>query len=82
VRNLAQPSSWAAKDIKGLITNSNTRVQDGVGVELVNKAGTALSEIIEPIYQVATICGRANGGPVGPTQVVLGVNTDPDWTEF
>ena len=37
VRSLAQRSSQAAKDIKDLITNSNSQVKDGV--DLVNKAG-------------------------------------------
>ncbi len=45
VRTLAQRSSQAAKDIKDLITNSNGQVRSGV--ELVNKAGTALGEIVE-----------------------------------
>ncbi len=45
VRSLAQRSSQAAKDIKDLITNSNGQVKDGV--ELVNRAGTALTEIVE-----------------------------------
>src|SRR6201999_1541557 len=36
VRSLAQRSSQAAKDIKDLITNSSTQVQEGV--DLVNKA--------------------------------------------
>jgi uncharacterized phage infection (PIP) family protein YhgE len=53
VRNLAQRSSQAAKDITDLITNSNSQVQDGV--ELVNRAGTALAEIVESINQVASI---------------------------
>jgi methyl-accepting chemotaxis protein len=53
VRNLAQRSSQAAKDITDLITSSNSQVQNGV--ELVNKAGTALAEIVESIKQVASI---------------------------
>jgi methyl-accepting chemotaxis protein len=53
VRSLAQRSSQAAKDIKDLITNSNGQVKDGV--ELVNKAGTALSEIVESIKTVADV---------------------------
>jgi len=51
VRSLAQRSSQAAKDIKELITNSNAQVQSGV--ELVNKAGEALSAILESITDVA-----------------------------
>ena len=45
VRSLAQRSSQAAKDIKDLITNSNDQVKGGV--ELVNRAGAALTEIVE-----------------------------------
>ena len=44
VRSLAQRSSQAAKDIKDLITNSQQQVQDGV--ELVNRAGTTMNEIV------------------------------------
>ena len=53
VRSLAQRSSQAAKDIKDLITNSNGQVQ--TGVELVNRAGAALTEIVESIKNVAQI---------------------------
>jgi methyl-accepting chemotaxis protein len=53
VRSLAQRSSQAAKDIKDLITNSNGQVKDGV--ELVNRAGTALTEIVESIKKVSDI---------------------------
>jgi methyl-accepting chemotaxis protein len=53
VRSLAQRSAQAAKDIKGLITNSNGQVKDGV--DLVNRAGTALTEIVESIKTVAEI---------------------------
>ncbi len=53
VRSLAQRSSQAAKDIKDLITNSNGQVKSGV--ELVNRAGTALTEIVTSIGQVADL---------------------------
>jgi methyl-accepting chemotaxis protein len=53
VRSLAQRSSQAAKDIKDLITNSSGQVQEGV--ELVNKAGASLNEIVESIKKVAEI---------------------------
>ena len=53
VRSLAQRSSQAAKDIKDLITNSNSQVQQGV--DLVNKAGAALAEIVGSIKSVADI---------------------------
>jgi len=53
VRSLAQRSSQAAKDIKDLITNSNIQVKDGV--DLVNRAGTSLAEIVGSIKTVADI---------------------------
>jgi len=53
VRSLAQRSSQAAKDITNLITHSSSRVQEGV--ELVNRAGGSLKEIVESIKQVADI---------------------------
>ncbi|MGE0063180.1 MAG: methyl-accepting chemotaxis protein [Xanthobacteraceae bacterium] len=53
VRSLAQRSSQAAKDIKDLITNSNTEVKEGVS--LVNSAGNSLSEIMESVKSVADI---------------------------
>jgi methyl-accepting chemotaxis protein len=53
VRSLAQRSSQAAKNIKDLITNSSGQVKEGV--HLVNKAGAALSDIVESIKKVADI---------------------------
>src|SRR5262249_22876568 len=51
--SLAQRSSQAAKDIKDLITNSSSQVQEGV--ELVNKAGASLTGIVDSIKKVAGI---------------------------
>jgi methyl-accepting chemotaxis protein len=53
VRSLAQRASQAAKDINELITNSNGQVKNGV--ELVNRAGAALNEIVESIKGVTDI---------------------------
>ena len=53
VRSLAQRSSQAAKDIKDLITNSSCQVEEGVN--LVNRAGTSLTQIVESIKRVAEI---------------------------
>ncbi len=55
VRSLAQRSSQAAKDIKDLIVSSSGQVQEGV--ELVNRAGASLKEIVESIKAVAEIVG-------------------------
>lgn len=53
VRSLAQRSAQAAKDIKELIANSSNQVKSGV--DLVNRAGVALREIVESIHNVSTI---------------------------
>jgi methyl-accepting chemotaxis protein len=53
VRSLAQRSAQAAKDIKNLIGMSSAQVRDGV--DLVNKAGTALGEIVQSIKGVAEL---------------------------
>ena len=53
VRSLAQRSSQSAKDIKNLITSSGIQVKEGVA--LVNRAGTALNEIVESIKQVNAV---------------------------
>lgn len=53
VRSLAQRASQAAKDIKDLITASNSQVKDGVS--LVNRAGGSLAEIVQSIENVAAI---------------------------
>jgi methyl-accepting chemotaxis protein len=53
VRSLAQRSSQAAKDIKDLITSSSLQVRDGV--DLVNRTGTSLGEIVASIKSIADI---------------------------
>ncbi|HLH96262.1 MAG TPA: nitrate- and nitrite sensing domain-containing protein [Xanthobacteraceae bacterium] len=53
VRSLAQRSAQAAKDIKDLIINSSGEVREGV--ELVNRAGDALGEIVGQIKQVVGV---------------------------
>jgi len=50
---LAQRSSQAARDIKELINNSTSQVAGGV--ELVNRAGGSLGEIVDSIKRVAGI---------------------------
>lgn len=53
VRQLAQRSAQASKEIKGLILDSDGQVRDGV--ELVRKAGDALDGIMASVQQVATV---------------------------
>ena len=53
VRALAQRSSEASKEIKGLIASSGKHVERGVG--LVNNAGQKLTEIVTSVKRVADI---------------------------
>jgi methyl-accepting chemotaxis protein len=53
VRNLAQRSATAAKEIKGLINESIQRVTDGS--ELVNQSGKTLEEIVTAVKRVTDI---------------------------
>jgi methyl-accepting chemotaxis protein len=56
VRNLAQRSATAAREIKGLIEDSVAKVQDGS--RLVNESGKTLNDIVAAAKQVAEIIGE------------------------
>jgi methyl-accepting chemotaxis protein len=53
VRALAQRSGQASKEIKGLIGSSGIQVRRGV--DLVNRAGSSLTEIVASVKRVAEI---------------------------
>ncbi|NYZ17855.1 HAMP domain-containing protein [Azospirillum sp. RWY-5-1] len=53
VRQLAQRSAQASKEIKALILDSDGQVRDGV--ELVKSAGDALNGIVDGVQQVAAL---------------------------
>jgi methyl-accepting chemotaxis protein len=53
VRSLAQRSASAAKEIKGLITESVEKVKNGA--ELVDESGRTITEIVEGIRKVTDI---------------------------
>jgi methyl-accepting chemotaxis protein len=72
VRTLAQRSSQAAKDIKDLITSSNGQVAQGV--ELVNKTGAALDEIVAAIKDVAALVADIAGASMEQANGVDQVN--------
>lgn len=55
VRNLAQRSAAAAKEIKDLIRDSVTKVEDGTS--LVNQSGEMLQEIVEAVRRVNDTIG-------------------------
>src|SRR5450830_1389680 len=56
VRNLAQRSAAAAKEIKGLITDSVEKVDSGS--RLVEHAGKTMSEVVESVRRVTDIVGE------------------------
>jgi methyl-accepting chemotaxis protein len=56
VRSLAQRSAGAAKEIKGLISDSVEQVE--AGSRLVDQAGRTMSEVVGAIKQVARIMGE------------------------
>ncbi|MFC4274297.1 methyl-accepting chemotaxis protein [Achromobacter aloeverae] len=56
VRSLAQRSAQAAKEIKGLIEDSVTKV--GAGSEQVERAGATMQEIVTSVKRVTDIMGE------------------------
>jgi methyl-accepting chemotaxis protein len=59
VRSLAQRSAEAAKGIKALIGTSAAQVHDGV--DLVNRTGAALNEIVQAVHSVTKLVGEIAG---------------------
>ncbi|MDY3553297.1 methyl-accepting chemotaxis protein [Gemmata sp. JC717] len=59
VRNLAQRSATAAKEIKSLIQDSVKKVE--AGTELVNKSGDTLTEIVISVKRVTDIVAEIAG---------------------
>ncbi|BCU05393.1 methyl-accepting chemotaxis protein [Allochromatium tepidum] len=59
VRNLAQRSAQAAKEIKELITDSVGKVEGGA--ELAAQAGSTMSEILDSFRQVTTLVDEISG---------------------
>ena len=56
VRNLAQRSATAAKEIKALIQDSVKKVE--AGSDLVNRSGATLNEIVSSVKRVTDIVGE------------------------
>ena len=72
VRTLAQRSSQAAKDIKDLITSSSGQVAQGV--ELVNKTGAALEDIVAAIKEISDLVSDIAGASLEQSNGVDQVN--------
>ena len=83
VRELAQRSANAAKEIKGLISNSATEV--GTGVALVRSTGDALTEIETLVNkvndQVTSIATAAREQATGLAEVNTAVNQMDQMTQ-
>ncbi|WP_407331402.1 aerotaxis transducer Aer2 [Enterovibrio sp. 27052020O] len=58
VRNLAQRSAGAAKEIKDLIKDSVEKVSEGS--RLVDESGEMLNEIVDAVGEVSTLIGKIN----------------------
>ncbi|MBC2775342.1 methyl-accepting chemotaxis protein [Rhizobium sp. AQ_MP] len=83
VRELAQRSATAAKDIKTLITKSSHEVE--TGVKLVSSTGQALSDIQAKVVgiasQVTSIATAAQEQSTGLTEVNMAVNQMDQMTQ-
>ncbi|UCV08849.1 methyl-accepting chemotaxis protein [Dechloromonas denitrificans] len=83
VRNLAQRSAAAAKEIKGLISDSVDKVQ--TGNKLVDQAGRTMEEVVASIKRVARIMvdisEASREQTSGIEQVSLAVNQMDDVTQ-
>ncbi len=73
VRNLAQRSSQAAKDISDLINHSTDQVAGGVA--LVNKTGESLEQILSAIQRVADIVSNISDASRAQATGIQEINT-------
>ena len=73
VRALAQRSAEAAKEIKGLITTSNTEV--GHGVKLVAETGKSLARIIGKVTEINSVVADIAAGAEEQSTALQQVNT-------
>ena len=83
VRNLAQRSASAAKEIKGLINASVEAV--GQGTDLVDKTGKTFTELVNAIEGVGTMIGDIEGAgkeqAIGIEEVSIAVSQMDEMTQ-
>lgn len=83
VRSLAQRSSGAAKEIKGLIEGAVQKIRDGSS--LANEAGKTMSEVTQSVSRVTDIMGEiaaaSNEQSRGIEQVNLAINQMDEVTQ-
>jgi methyl-accepting chemotaxis protein len=73
VRNLAQRSAQAAREIKSLISDSVSRVD--AGGRLVNQAGEAMQDIVAQVRRVSEMIGEITAATVQQTGGIGQVNS-------
>ncbi|WP_215406042.1 methyl-accepting chemotaxis protein [Janthinobacterium sp. JC611] len=72
VRNLAQRSAAAAKEIKDLIVDSGSKVE--AGSKLVDSAGATMQDIVVSVQQVADLMGEIASASQEQSQGIAQVN--------
>ncbi|WP_137176067.1 methyl-accepting chemotaxis protein [Massilia sp. HP4] len=72
VRNLAQRSAAAAKEIKGLIDASNSEVN--AGSQLVAEAGATMQEVLDSVQRVTDIMSEISSASQEQTQGIEEIN--------
>ena len=72
VRNLAQRSAAAAKEIKTLIGDSVEKVE--IGAKLVDQAGATMDEIVESVKRVTDIMGEITAASQEQTSGIEQIN--------
>jgi methyl-accepting chemotaxis protein len=72
VRNLAQRSSAAAKEIKALISDSASEVQ--VGAQLAQEAGATMQAVVDSVLRVSTMIEEISQAGHGQTVDIEQVN--------
>ncbi|AQR67439.1 methyl-accepting chemotaxis protein [Janthinobacterium sp. LM6] len=72
VRNLAQRSSQAAKEIKDLIVDSGSKVD--AGSKLVDSAGATMQDIVVSVQRVADLMGEIASASQEQSQGIAQVN--------
>jgi methyl-accepting chemotaxis protein len=72
VRNLAQRSASAAKEIKALISDSVDKVN--IGSRLVNEAGATMNEVVESVRRVTDIMSEITAASQEQTDGIEQIN--------
>ena len=72
VRSLAQRSAAAAKEIKGLISDSSDKVTEGY--KLVEQAGSTMDEVVNAVKRVTDIMGEISAASTEQSQGIEQVN--------